>query len=439
MELFYQALSKVDNHAGEEFDPKTIKKTDSRVLIVGAGGIGCEVIKNLVMMGVYEIDIVDMDRIDLSNLNRQFLFRDTDIGNYKSDTAVKRLMEIIKGRDDEDKFHMNSFTCPIQDFSLEKLSEYFLVVTALDNIEARRWVNRSLFDLLTYDEDGNANVESMIPLVDGGSEGLLGQARLIVPGLPIPCYECTLYLTEDSRAIPLCTMAHTPRNPEHCIEWARLVAWNNIRPDDIFDVDNSQHTKWVHDQALTRAHKFNITPFEFFETIGIIKRIVPAVSSTNALVSGFISNIVLRFIIKHATNFDGVIGDSENYVSFCGDTAVILPQQIGINEDCNVCRNREGNKPIELSIIEGSTLEHMIESLRKDPLVDAKCPTITKSYKSEQELIWSSLKMLKDGFTENLPKKVSDLQLFQDDVFLQIDDPNFKKVKYVKLIEQLIE
>lgn len=80
-------------------------------------------------------------------------------------------------------------------------------------------------------------------MIDGGTEGLRGHARVIYPGMT-PCFECTLWLFPPQVKFPLCTLAETPRSPAHCIEYAHLILWGKVR-DEEFESDNEEHMQWV--------------------------------------------------------------------------------------------------------------------------------------------------------------------------------------------------
>lgn len=66
-----------------------------------------------------------------------------------------------------------------------------MIISGLDNIEARRWINNTIHELVKFDEDNKPDPETQIRLIDGGTEAFAGQARVIIP-FETGCYECTM-------------------------------------------------------------------------------------------------------------------------------------------------------------------------------------------------------------------------------------------------------
>ncbi len=115
------------------------------------------------------------------------------------------------------------------------LANIFLSSKVKDCIMIFKWVlaNARYFSSVSilgqeeYEEDGSPDLSTIKPLVDGGTEGFKGHARVIIPGIT-PCFHCSLWLFPPQITFPLCTLAETPRSPAHCIEYAHLIQWGQV-------------------------------------------------------------------------------------------------------------------------------------------------------------------------------------------------------------------
>jgi ubiquitin-like 1-activating enzyme E1 B len=114
--------------------------SSSKILLVGAGGIGCELLKNLALSGFKDVEVIDLDTIDVSNLNRQFLFRREHVGMPKCEVACLAANKMNPESARYLAHHGNVFDN--SRFNVQFFKSFNLVLNALDNVEARRRVNR---------------------------------------------------------------------------------------------------------------------------------------------------------------------------------------------------------------------------------------------------------------------------------------------------------
>ncbi len=154
--------------------------SDSTVMLVGVGAIGSYVGTILASSGIGKLIVVDFDTIETSNLNRQLLYRDSDVGNSKSETAAKRLKE-LNPTVEIDFYHKK-----MEEVSVSVYEEADVIVSCLDTFLGRRWINSMAVRVKT-------------PLVTGGMFAFLGNAQVIIP-YETACFECQPLVPEEELA-----------------------------------------------------------------------------------------------------------------------------------------------------------------------------------------------------------------------------------------------
>ncbi|KAI5463703.1 ubiquitin-activating enzyme E1 1 [Mariannaea sp. PMI_226] len=187
------------------------KIANLKQFLVGAGAIGCEMLKNWAMIGLGtgpegKIWVTDMDSIERSNLNRQFLFRAADVGGMKSDCAaraVQRMNPDLEGHIVTLKERVSSDTEHV--FNEEFWQNLDGVTNALDNVEARTYVDRRC-------------VFFRKPLLESGTLGTKGNTQVVLPHLT-ESYSSSQDPPE--KEFPMCTIRSFPNRIEHTIAWAK--------------------------------------------------------------------------------------------------------------------------------------------------------------------------------------------------------------------------
>src|SRR5215207_7112174 len=171
----------------------------ARVLVIGAGALGNEIIKNLSLLGIGNVFIADMDRVENSNLSRSVLYRERDNGAFKATAAARAAKDIYPAIKVQ---HFNGNV--VHDLGLGVFRWADVVIGGLDNREARLAINRNCWKINR-------------PWIDGAIEQIDGTARVFIPkDHDAPCYECTMSerdweLLQKRRSCNLLTRAEMER------------------------------------------------------------------------------------------------------------------------------------------------------------------------------------------------------------------------------------
>ncbi|KAG6898337.1 hypothetical protein C0992_009012 [Termitomyces sp. T32_za158] len=357
--------------AGDGVRVKDFLRNQAKILVIGAGGLGCEILANLALTGFKDIHVIDMDTIDLSNLNRQFLFRPKDVGKPKATVAAEFIMKRVPG------VTVTPYFGKIQDKDDDYYMQFNLVICGLDSVEARRWINATLVNLV---DPGDP--ESLKPLIDGGTEGI-ANGRLSSNG---PEYkEVSFVMSVDPDSLPTCAA------------------------EKKLDTDDPEHVGWLFQVAAARAKEFKIEGVTWSLTQGVVKNIIPAIASTNAIIAAACCNEAFKIATSSAAYLN-------NYFMLIGTDGVYsYTFEHEKRDDCPVC----GGESLELSISSELTVEQLIEMLVEKQDIQIKKPSLSTP---TTQIYLQAPPQLEEATRPNLMKRVFDLLIFAHRVQL-IEQP----------------
>ncbi len=163
-----------------------LKLREAKACVVGVGGLGNPITTRLVAMGIGKLRIIDRDVIELSNLHRQTMFDESDVGQVKVEVAAKKLKKL------NPDVEIESLPISINDYTaIDAVEGCDVVIDALDSVNARYALNK-------------ACVEKKIPFVTGAAVGVSGQAFTILPHQSA-CYSC-MFPALDEDSMPTCSI-----------------------------------------------------------------------------------------------------------------------------------------------------------------------------------------------------------------------------------------
>jgi ubiquitin-activating enzyme E1 C len=269
---------------------KQDKISESTIMIIGVGAVGCEVAKNLTLMGIGRLIIVDNDVVEVSNLSRQMLFTDEDVGRPKTLAAQEKLVKMNPW------IRIDRYYKDVRELDTSLFREAVVVCSCLDNWPVRRWVNSMCIEL---DK----------PLVDVAMDGLYANLQVVLPG-KTACLECH---GEDliPKEIQLAECTLRRRKPEDLkkdLEEQKIYVSIDlveklfeIGVKTIFDIKYSQAQML---EKLDEASRNKIREIQ-----ELLRPKMPALQSIAATIAGLASTEILKILHEEALGkiLDGLL------------------------------------------------------------------------------------------------------------------------------------
>lgn len=334
---------------------------NATILVVGAGALGNEVLKNLALMGIGNLLIADFDTIEDSNLSRSVLFREGDRGRRKVDVAAERVKELnpdvnVKAWHGDINYEMG----------LGVFRHVDAIVGCLDNREARLSINRFSWAVNR-------------PWVDGAIQELMGIVRVFWPGRGA-CYECTL-TDEDYKAINLrysCPLlarqdllqGKVPTTPTSASivaafqtqEALKLIHGMEVQPGKALMING------LTNDIYTTEYPENGACFSHSRMDPIVE--LPGIKASNTTLGGLLEIASDRLGDAAVLEFDGEIVVAMDCPS-CGRSEPIFEKMARLYENATTCPNCGSRREMRLTHrIEGNEpfLNRTLEEFDVPPL-----------------------------------------------------------------------
>ncbi|MES1920689.1 hypothetical protein MHBO_002334 [Bonamia ostreae] len=277
------------------------------ILLIGAGGIGGELLKNLSIFNFAKVTIVDHDKIEASNLPRQLYFRKSDL-NFSKIAVLAQKLKSSK---------LIFFENDIRDFEIHFFDQFDLVISCVDNIETRRYTANLLFQKYLF-----CNIK--IPFFDCGSEGFAGQLRIYEFDKG-PCFDCTKELFKsETDSYPLCSKNLS-------FEEAVLATKKSLFPSTPKEKLSILQIEKIHEAIMTKKPSLHSKFNSLEKTKSLLKSVVvPTLNTTNSIIAGICSVQIKNF------------GNNRNNLfTFNGEKGAYFANfELRKNENC-VCANFE--------------------------------------------------------------------------------------------------